>query len=407
MNTKLLIAGSIRLMTRYKLRTFFMSVGIVLGVATLVVTRSLGDGAERAMLEKVNRMFGPSSILIRSGGARSSSRGGLAESSRISTFRIADLKAIGERLDQIAAWDPMLVLGGREVKYRGTSRQVTIWGHSEHADVVWNRGVIEGRSFTAGDLASAARIALIGTRVAMTLFGQESPIGQQILIDSAPFRVVGVLESIGIDPHGMDRDEDVHVPTTTIMRRLLNVDYIEMAKLIVRDPAAVEETAEQIEKILRERHQIVASEPSDFAIITPIFVQRMIARLNRVLKTFLPAAAGVALLVAAFVIASIMLIAVRERITEVGLRKAVGATEQQIVFQFLLEAIAVTLCSGIVGIALGLAVAIVVSQSFQMPVLITIDTILIGLVASLLVGVLSGFLPARHAARLDPVAALR
>jgi putative ABC transport system permease protein len=402
MNKKLLFSRSLLMMSRFKLRTFFMSIGVTVGVATLVLSRSLGSGAEQVMIERINRMFGPSSIMITAGGAHRGSQEG-----PVSTFKIADLEAIEARVQQVAAWDPMLVVGGRELRYKDTNRQVTIEGHSDRAEEVWNRGVIDGRLLTAADLASAARVAVIGTRLTETLFGDQSPIGEKILIDSVPFRVVGVLESIGIDPHGTDRDEDIHIPTTTVMRRFLNVDYISSAKVIARDPEKVEETADQIKQILRERHGIAAGEPDDFAVFTPKIVALMVARTNRVLKVFLPTAAGVGLLVAAIVISSIMLIAVRERIGEVGLRKAVGATEKQISLQFLVEAVGVTVASGLAGLFLGVAVATWVAQRMQLPVVITAESMALGFAAALVVGIVSGLLPARRAARLDPVEALR
>lgn len=400
MNTKLLLASSLRTLRRFKLRTLLMGIGVAVGVAVLVAARSLGSGSEQALLDKVNRMFGPGSILItvRSAGAPTLS---------VQTLTIADLEAIEDSLDQIVAWDPMLVLGQRQLKAQGANRQVTIYGHSDRAREVWNRGVVDGRFFAAGDVASAARVALLGTRIAEALFGDASPVGEQVQIDGTPFRVVGVLEPIGVDPHGTDRDEDVMVPTTTVMRRLLNVDYITNAKLLVADPEQVEATAERIDEILRRRHAIAGGEPADFAIFTPEFVGRMISRSKRVLKVFVPLGAGVVLLVAAIVIATIMRMAVRERVPEVGLRKAVGATEGQISFQFLLEAVAVTLLAGLVGLGLGAIAVAAIAARMQLPAAITADALLLGAGAALTVGVVSGLAPARRAARLDPIAALK
>lgn len=395
MNRKLLLATSLRTMSRHKLRTFFMGVGVTVGVATLLATRSLGGGFEQALLEKVDRMFGLSSIMLNDGGGGPGS------------FKITDLEAIEEQIAEVVAWDPMLVVGGRELKYQDINRQVTIYGHSERGEEVWNRGVVEGEYFSVDDSASAARVTLIGTRMAEALFGEESPIGEQILLDSIPFFVKGVLEPLGIDPHGEDRDLDVHVPTATVMRRLLNVDYITSAKVLVSDPAIVEETAERIASILRQRHGILEGEPDDFMMFTPKFIRQRVAEASRALKVYLPAAAVVVLLVAAIVIASIMLVAVRERFAEVGLRKALGATDGAIGLQFLAEALAVSLASGLVGVLLGFVAAKIIAAKMGLPTVIDMPTIALALAAAVVVGLLSGLLPARRAARLDPVEALR
>lgn len=404
MNRKLLLAGCVRMMSRYKLRTFFMSIGVALGVAILVAARALGTGAKQEMMDKVNRMFSPSSIFVRAGGA--AQHGGRREGP-VQTLKEADLETVAADLEQVIGWDPMFTLPRQEVKVRERSRQVTVYGHSERAASVWNRGVVEGEYFTANDLESAARVALLGTKVAEELFAGESPIGAEIRIGSVPFRVKGLLEPIGIDPHGLDRDEDVQVPVTTVMRRLTNVDYLQAAKLIVDDPRAVEATAERIGEILRQRHSIARGEPDDFAIFTPRFVQAMVGRANRVLDVFLPAAAAIVLLVAAIVIANVMLVAVRERVPEIGLRQAVGATKGQIGLQFVTEAVVVTVASGLAGMALGAAAVAYLTLRMSLTPIVTAESIGWGLAAAIVVGVAAGYLPARQAARLDPVAALR
>ena len=402
MNTRLLVASSTRVLTRYKLRSFFMSLGIIIGVAALVVMRSIGSSAEQDMLAKIERMFSASSMTIMNSG--SASRAGIRKPGKMT---IEDLDAIGEKLDQVVDWSPSVYGGDREVVYRGRNRSLRIVGKSDRAELVSGRGVIEGEFFSEADVRSASRVALIGHKTAEALFEGEDPLGKQIQIEGSPYRVKGVLEPHGIDPHGMDLDDEVHVPVTTMMRRLLNIEIIGSAKLIISNANAVDSTVDQVADILRARHRLADDELDDFSIYTPTQVQGLVREANRVLTVYLPATAGIALLVAAIVIANIMLISVRERIGEIGLRKAVGATDRQIGGQFLLESLAITTVSGGLGVALGAGILLAIARTVSPELQIATDSVVLGLLAALVVGVLAGYLPARQAALQEPVDALR
>ena len=391
MNNKLLLQGSLRSMMRNKLRTLFMSIGVMIGVGTLIAGQSLGTGAEKEITERVNKLFGPGSIMVIS-----------------RTLTYGDIEAIESQMDQVIASAPRFGYVEEDISAGGLSRKAAVFGHTVEGETVWNRGVSEGRYFTNGDMSKTARVALIGHRLSDALFGEGgAAIDQEIMIGSVPFRIVGVLEPAGIDPHGEDRDEDIYVPITTAMRRLYNMEFVGMAKLIVSNHETIEEDGDEIAEILRKEHNIALGEDEDFAIYTSKFAGQMIQKANRILTVYMMAAAAVVLLVAAIVIASIMLVVVRERIAEIGLRKALGATAQNINFQFFAEVVVITLVSGVLGIGLGLSAANLVSMYIDVPVIITPPAVGLGLGAALLVGIASGILPARKAANLDPVEALR
>ena len=321
-------------------------------------------------------------------------------------LKLADLEAIQAACPDVLAWDPSQ-MKQMTAQFRDQNRSLLVRGHSERAEEVWGRGVSQGRFFDANDVASSARVALLGYKTAEFLYGGDDPLGKQIQLDGAPYRVIGVLEAKGTDPHGVDRDDEVHVPISTMLRRIRNVDFIAYAKLRVDHADHTEDVGKRAAAILRERHVIRTDQDDDFSVFTPLLVRKMMTGANKVFSLYLPLVALIALLVAAMVIANIMLMAVKERIPEIGLRKAVGATDAQVRRQFLIEAFVVTLCSGIVGIALGLGVLAGISTHLDFTMLISPAAIGLGLAAAVVVGILSGLWPARHAAKLDPVAALR
>jgi putative ABC transport system permease protein len=403
MSTARLMKHSLKMMTRYKLRSGFMMLGSLIGVAALTFVVSVGELAERKLVATVRQLFGGSSILVMTGGGRllGGPRAGAAR------MTMEDIEAIAGELPEVEVWDPQQGLSGEPVRYGDASAATRILGQSERAERVWNRGVSRGEFFDAAAVAGSARVAILGETVARELFGDEDPLGAEILIGSVRFRVLGLLEPFGTDAHGMDRDDEIVVPISTAMRRLMNVDTIQGAKLLVRDLSAVEGTARELKRILRERHALAPGQPDDFTIVTAVQVQRIVAKVERVLFLFLPLVAGVSLVAGSVVAASLMLASVGERVGEIGLRRAVGARPGDISLQFLLETAATTLAGGLVGLLLGCAGAQVVANRFFLDGALSWQAILLGIAAAAVTGLLAGVVPARRAARLQPADALR
>ena len=397
------INHSVRTMARFKLRTGFMMLGSVVGVAALTLVISAGQAAERKTMETVSRMFGDSAILIFDGGGHVMG-GPRGQGTRL---KLDDIDAIAKEIPNVESWDPQQGLPGGSVRHGDMAEQARVMGESERSEHVWGRRASRGEYFDAAAVKTADRVAVIGETVVRRLFQDQDPLGAEIRIGSVPFRVIGVLEPWGTDPHGMDRDNEAIVPISTLMRRVTNVDTIASAKLLIRDSGAAERTRDEIRRILRERHALAANEPDDFTIITPAEVRGMVGQIRKVLFLYLPMVAGVALVVGGLVSAILMLVSVNGRTAEIGLRRAVGAGMGDIRLQFLVESAATTIAGGALGIALGYAGARGVAIHMHLGEVELFTAVLLGIVASIVVGLLAGVIPAMRAARLHPVDALR
>lgn len=402
--TARLVAHSFKALNRFRFRSAVLMLGSLVGVTALTLVISVGKGAERKMLSTVRQLFGGSSILLITGGGRiiGGPRPGAA---RLTLDEVAGLV---RQLPEIEAWDPQQGLTGEPVRTSsGATTTARVLGESERFERVWNRSVVQGEPFDAAAVAGSARVALIGSTVARDLFGTADPLGAEIQIGAVRFKVVGRLEPFGTDAHGMDRDAEIVVPLTTLQRRVMNVDTISGAKLLVRDPARVEATAKALKALLRERHALAPGQPNDFTVITATQVQKMVGQVERVLFVFLPLVAAVSLVVGCVVAASLMLASVSARVGEIGLRRAVGARPWDIQLQFLLETAVTSLGGGVLGLVAGLGLAQWAAQRFTLGGVFSWQAILLGLGASALTGLLAGVAPARRAARLEPADALR
>lgn len=402
MNRVRLISQSARMMGRYKLRTAFMMLGSFIGVAALTLVISVGQAAKQKMLTMARQVFGDASVMVMDGGGHMF--GGPRNPG--TRLRLDDLQTVANQVPDIEAWDPQQGLT-TTVRRGDASESAQVLGVSERFEQVWSRSASSGALFDAAAVKSSARVAVIGQTVAGRLFNSEDPVGSDIQIGSVPFRVIGVLERWGTDPHGMDRDNEIVVPISTLMRRLTNVDTITGAKLVIARTADDDAMAKEVRGILRSRHGLAADQPDDFSILTASAVRQMMAGIERVLSLYLPLVAAISLLVGGIVSASLMFASVSERAGEIGLRRAVGARTEDIRLQFLVETAATTLAGGVGGIALGYVLARMGAARMHLDGVAPWSAALLGIVSAILVGLLAGLLPARRAARLSPVDALR
>ncbi len=389
-------------MKRHLMRSFLMMVGIIVGITALTLIFSLSKGVEKQIMKRVEK-FGLSSLMIRTGGGREM---GMPLSGTISTMKLSDLTAIENEVSNIKGMAPMLP-GRQEIKYMENTATAMVFGVTPAYDFVWNWGVTNGEFIDESDISSSSRVALLGPTVLAELFGENDPLGEQIRIGNVSFTVKGVLVSKGTSPGGGDMDNRILIPLTTSMRRLMNVDYISMAKVLLKDYKKMDQTVSQISEILREQHHLTGDEPDDFRVITPTHVTEFASEVYGTFNVFLLLVAGISLLVGGIVVANLMLISVNERTGEIGLRKAVGARSKDILLQFLSETTVIAIAGGVIGIVLGLLGAKSLNIIMELPAAISWEAPVLGVLFSTVVGIISGVQPARRAAALDPVDTLR
>lgn len=403
MNGMRLAGHGVRTIGRYKLRSAFMMLGSLVGVATLTLVVSVGDGARQKVLATVRQLFGSSSITVFARGTELVS-GPRADAARLT---LDDVEAVAREVPDVAAWDPQQFIPSASVRRGDRSTMARVVGASERSERVWGRGVTRGVYFDAAAERGAARVALIGETAAASLFGADDPLDGEILVGSVPVRVIGVLEPLGTDVHGMDRDNEIVVPISTMMRRVMNVDTIALAKLLVKDPSRASQAAAAARQVLRQRHAIAAGQPDDFTLLTPVEIQKMVGRVESVLTLYLPLVGGVALLVGGLVAATLMLTSVSARVAEIGLRRAVGARPADIAFQFLVETAVTVASGGLGGIVIGCLGGQALARRLHLGSAISWKAVLLGLAVSAVAGLLAGVAPARRAAGLQPADALR
>lgn len=403
MTTSRLVQQSLRSMRRYPLRTVLMMLGSVVGVAALTFVLSVGRGAQTLMLRTVRQILGDQAILIQAGGGTmmGGPRGGSAR------LTLDDMDAIARDVPEIDAWDPQVQSGRASVKRGNATATVRVLGESERWSQVWGRGIARGQDIDAASVASMGRVAVIGETAARRLFGADDPVGGEVEIGSVPFRVIGVLDRFGVDLHGMDRDNEIVVPVSTMMRRVQNTDGIQGAKLVVRAAGQEDAVAEKVRAVLRSRHGLSPDQPDDFHMVTSTEVHRLESKIERVLLLYVPLVGAVALIVGGIVAAVIMLASVSERVGEIGLRCAVGAAPDDIRRQFVLETATTIVLGGLAGIVL--AFLAIKMATMHMPIIAPLSwsAVLLGLAAAAVTGLAAGVFPARRAARLNPVDALR
>ena len=405
MKTRRIILNALKNLAKYKLRSFLMMSGIIIGILALTMVISIGLGAKNLVMERVKK-FGLESLMINANAASMMGKQA-SPGHEITTLTMADAEYLGGEVRSISEIAPFNRRGNANINYFDKSTTAALFGVTPTWAYVWDWDVTDGEFINDEDMTSLNRVCLIGPTVRKELFGENNPIGEQIQVGNVQFIIKGILVSKGTSPGGGDMDNRVMIPLSTFMRRVANVDYLAGIKVLLNSNSDISKTRDEIISILRERHNLADGVPDDFTVISPDEVTEMAERISGTFNLFLVLLAGISLITGGIVVANIMFISVNERKKEIGLRKAIGANIKDIMNQFLFESSAVTLMGGLIGIILGAVGAKVLNIVFQMPISISWTSILIGVISSTIVGIIAGVQPARRAAGLQPVDALR
>jgi len=398
---------ALRALRRNTLRSLLTILGIIIGVAAVIAMVSIGQGASVAVQEQIARM-GNNMLVILSG---SVTQGGVRTGAGgRSTLRVSDAKAMQRECPAVSA----VTYTRRQVQQVVVGNQnwsTSIFGVTPEYQTVRDWPLTAGRFLTKQDDESGATVAVLGQTVVDNLFGPgQNPVDQVVRINNVPFRVLGILTPKGQSTQGSDQDDAVLIPFTTAERKVMGAAMVGTVGSIMVSavsPEFIPEAERQIKTLLRERHRLKSNQDDDFMIRNLADVAATAQSTNQSMSILLASVASVSLLVGGIGIMNIMLVSVTERTREIGIRMAVGAKRQDILTQFLLEAVVLSTLGGLFGVVLGVVGSQLVSAIAEWPTIVPIEAILLAVVFSGAVGIFFGFYPARKAARLDPIQALR
>ena len=404
MNWTNLFRISLKALANNKMRAFLTMLGIIIGVASVITMIAIGQGAKKSIQDQISGM-GSNIIMIHPGGER---RGGVRlDPSEMQTLKVADYEALKKESIFLTKVSPSVTAAGQLVSGNNNYPSSVSGAGIEYLDIRQLK-LAEGEMFSETDIRASAKVCVIGTTIRDNLFPDgQNPVGKIIRFNQVPLKVIGVLESKGYNSMGMDQDDIVIAPYTTVMKRMLAVTYLEAIFASALSEEMTDYATAEITEILRRQHKLTGDAPNNFEIRSQKELSDMLGTTTDLLTTLLACIAGISLLVGGIGIMNIMYVSVTERTKEIGLRMSVGARSMDILAQFLIEAVLISITGGILGIILGCGASAAVKYIAHWPVDIQTWSAVLSFAVCTVTGIFFGWYPARKASNLDPIDALR
>lgn len=404
MNTTNLLKIAFRALANNKLRGFLTMLGIIIGVASVITMLAIGQGSKRSIQAQISEM-GSNMIMIQPG---ADMRGGVRQdASAMETLKLQDYEDIVNETRYVSATSPSVNSSG-QVIYGANNAPTTVYGISPDYMEIRRYEVEDGDMFSDQDVQTAAKVCVIGKTVVDNLFpGGENPVGKVIRFQKLPFRVVGVLKSKGYNSMGMDQDDLILAPYTTIQKKVLAITHLQGITCSALKEEYTDQAIDEISEILRRNHRLRETDDDDFTIRSMQELSTMLTSTTDIMTTLLAAVAGISLLVGGIGIMNIMYVSVTERTREIGLRMSIGAKGMDILAQFLIESILISVTGGLIGVLFGVGAALIVNVVAHFPIYIQPWSVLLSFVVCTVTGVFFGWYPAKKAAQLDPIEAIR
>ncbi|MFH1254225.1 MAG: ABC transporter permease [bacterium] len=400
MNFYQLFTSAFRSLRKHKVRSFLTTLGIIIGVISIIAVMSIGEGAKSRVNQTIEKLGSNFIIVLGSSPKHVGQRGGLAL-----TLKEADLKAIMFECNDIAFISPAVMQPIKAVSEK-SNWQTIIAGVNQDYITIRNWKLKSGAFFTKEDTNAGRRLAVLGTTVARELFDTENPIGKMIRIKKLSFKVIGVLSEQGKSPDGRDQDDVILSPLIAVQRKLMGKTTYAAFLLSTKTKERMDATASIIRSILRQKHHLAPKDDDDFTFFTQNDIAQASDAASSVLNLLLLIIASISLIVGGIGIMNIMLVSVTERTKEIGIRMALGATKRAILIQFVLEAVTICLAGGLLGALLGIGISKIIGIILGWPIFISKTAITLSLGSSALIGLFFGYYPAYKASQLNPVEAL-